>query len=84
MSLDASLRRAKEILYWPRMSDDIRDVLERCQACNSFKKSPAKEPLIEHEIPEIPWQKVGTDIFHCNGNDYLLLVDYFSDFIEVV
>jgi hypothetical protein len=35
------------------------------------------------EVPEGPWQKVGADIFTLNSKDYLIIVDYFSLYIEV-
>ena len=30
-----------------------------------------------------PWQKVGLDLFHYNGKNFILAVDYFSGFIEM-
>ena len=30
------------------------------------------------EIPAFPWTKIATDIFHFEGDSYLLLVDYTS------
>ena len=30
-----------------------------------------------------PWEKVGSDLFHCLGQNYLLLVDYCSNFPEI-
>ena len=27
-------------------------------------RNPQREPLIVHDVPERPWQKVGCDIFH--------------------
>ena len=30
-----------------------------------------------------PWGKVGSDLFHCLGQNYLLLVDYYSNFPEI-
>ena len=30
-----------------------------------------------------PWEKVGSDLFHCLGQNYLLLVDYYSYFPEI-
>ena len=35
-------------------------------------------------MPEYPWQKVGTDLFHLNNSNYILIVDYYSRFIEVI
>jgi len=34
-------------------------------------------------IPTRPWQRVGTDIFELDGKQYLILVDYYSNFFEV-
>ena len=31
----------------------------------------------------MPWSKVTTDLFTVNGNNYITLVDSFSDFVEV-
>ena len=35
------------------------------------------------EIPIHPWTKLATDIFHFEGESYLLLVDYTSHFLVV-
>jgi transposase InsO family protein len=43
-----------------------------------------REPLNSHPVPPLPWNKVGTDLFEHAGNHYLILVDYYSNFIEVV
>uniref|UniRef100_A0A8D8SYR9 Uncharacterized protein K02A2.6 n=1 Tax=Cacopsylla melanoneura TaxID=428564 RepID=A0A8D8SYR9_9HEMI len=42
-----------------------------------------KEPLISHDIPKIPFFKVGVDIAHWAGKDYLVLVDYYTRWIEI-
>ncbi|MCW4248453.1 MAG: transposase family protein [Candidatus Thiodiazotropha endolucinida] len=34
-------------------------------------------------LPERPWEKLGTDIFHWKGHNYLLVIDYYSRFIEI-
>ena len=36
-----------------------------------------------HELPSIPWEKVGTELFSLNGRDYMITVDYLSNFWEV-
>jgi len=76
-------KRAKELVYWPGMNKQIEDVVNKCSACLTYKKKPAKEPMIMHEVPSLPWSKVGTDLFEVNGFHYLVMVDYYSNFIEV-
>ena len=38
---------------------------------------------MSHKVPSHPRQKVAADIFTCDGKDYLVMVDYFSNFWEV-
>ena len=42
-----------------------------------------KEPLQPHEVPSPLWAKLAVDLFHLNGQQYLLIVEYFSGFWEV-
>ena len=49
----------------------------------SFQNANAKEPLINYEIPTLPWQIVGTDLFSLYGRDYVVVVDYYSRYPEV-
>ena len=74
---------ARDLIYWPGINKQIEDIVSRCEHCLKYQYSQQKEPMIISEIPEGPWQRVGTDLFELNGNTYLVIVDYFSNFIEV-
>ena len=39
--------------------------------------------MIPHDIPEIPWEKVGVDLFSLYHKEYVAVVDYNSKFIEM-
>ena len=43
-----------------------------------------KEPLITTPLPDWPWKTIGTDLFELEKKHYLLVVDYFSRFPEVI
>ena len=38
---------------------------------------------MSHEVPDRMWQKVGTDLFQMDDKDFLLTVDYYSNFWEI-
>lgn len=40
--------------------------------------------MLPTELPTYPWQTVGSDLFELYGNHYLLVVDYFSRYPEIV
>ncbi|XP_033730104.1 uncharacterized protein K02A2.6-like [Pecten maximus] len=74
--------RAKDSVWWPGMNREIADVVKNCTTCIR-KRADIPEPLKPSEFPERPWQKLGTDLFHWKGSNYLLVVDYFSRYIEL-
>ena len=74
--------RAKESVWWPGLSREIQDMIQGCRVCLQHKVN-TPEPLIPSKFPERPWQEIGIDLFYSKGRDYLLIVDYFSRFIEV-
>ena len=47
---------------------------------NQAKKT---EPMIPSTILELPWQKVGMDLFKWQKLAYLIIVDYYSRFIVI-
>ena len=36
-----------------------------------------------HSVPDRPWSKLGVDIFELQGQQYLVIVDNYSRFIEI-
>lgn len=69
--------------FWPGMSKQIAEVVGRCKVCQEHRHSYSEEPFIPHEVPDRPWSKIESDLFHLRGENYLLLVDYYSEFIEI-
>ena len=53
--VEGSLRRSREIIYWPGMSNDVREFTQKCEICREFEQSQPKEPLMCHEVPSRPW-----------------------------
>lgn len=74
---------ARDIVYWAGMSKQIEDMIGKCSVCKLNQNKQAKEPMVIHPLPQRMWQKVGSDLFVFNSVYYLVLVDYYSGFIEV-
>ena len=65
------------------MNSDLKQFISRCDICNTFHVSQQKESLISHELADRPWEKVGVDLMSIHNHDYLVTVDYFSNFWEI-
>lgn len=84
LGTESCLRRARECIYWPGMSAEIKQYISACEICREFDTtSQPKESLMSHEVPSRPWERVGADIFTLDGKDYLVTIDYYSNFWEV-
>ena len=44
----------------------------------------SREPLLPSIAPLRPWAVIGSDLFQFQGNNYMVIVDYFSNRIECV
>ena len=75
-------RRARNSVWWPGITVQIKNLISRCNVCMQFRVQHA-EPMVSTPLPTRPWQKIASDLFHFQGKKYLLVVDYFSRFIEI-
>ena len=83
IGIQGCLRRARGTLYWPGMNRKVEDYIAKCSTCNSYQSEQAKEPMISHQIPTRPWEKVGMDLLELNNRDFLITGDYYSNYFEV-
>ena len=72
--------RARETVYWPGTSEDIKVAYHRCDICAKFARTQQKETLQYVETPQATWEQLGLDLFSLKNMYYLLAVDYFSWF----
>ena len=83
LGIQSCLRRAREAVFWPKMNTEIETFIAKCEVCSVHRPTQQKEPMISHEVPDRPWQKVACDLFEIRGKHYVICVDYFSDFYEI-
>ena len=51
--------------------------------CHDYAPGQQKEPLIPSPISDLPWAMAASDIFTFESEQFLVLVDYYSKYIEV-
>jgi len=66
------------------MTADIERTISACDTCAKFQRSPQREPMIPHSIPTNRFEKVSMDIMTWCGQAYLVVVDYYSKYPELL
>ena len=75
--------RAERNLFWPNMAMDIANKRMSCISCDETSPSQSPEPPITPETPEYPFQHVCSDFFSLKGYNFCLVVDRFSNWLQV-
>ena len=70
-------------IFWPGISKDIADMIEKCEVCQKYQDKQPRENITSPPIPSAPWHTIATDIFEFKGKSYLIISDRFSKFVIV-
>lgn len=76
--------RARSLLFWPGINNDIENMVLSCKICEKFRESNKKETLIPHEVPSRPFQYICTDICEHGNKEFLIVIDKYSKWLEVL
>ena len=73
---------ARNTVFWPKMTYDVQELIERCIICQEHGKS---QPIIgtTQELPPFQWHTLVTDIFYWKRMDFLIVADIFSKYFLV-
>ena len=83
LGFDKCQMRAKETVYWLGLNEQLEQLILSCQPCLKYSRSKDKinpHMALGHEVPQVLWSKLATDIFHYESQPYLFIVDYSSRF----
>ena len=69
-------------ILWPGMSKDIRQMVDTCETCQDRKPRNQRETLLQHDEGDTLWNKIGLGHCEIQVRQYLIAVDYYSNFIE--
>ena len=82
--VEKSESRACELLYWPKIGADVERAIANCEMCIKYQNNQQREPMISHDILNEHFLKVDMDILTFKGKDYLVAVDYYSKYPELL
>ena len=73
--------RANTAVWWPGLSKEIEERVSTCHTCAKVRPEP-KETMMAASFPSRPWERVGIDLFELNGKVNIVIVDYYSRWVE--
>ena len=73
IGVEGCIRRARETMYWPRISTEMKEYIAKCDICMSHRAMPGKEPIMQHEFAARPWAKIGADLCELDGRILLVV-----------
>jgi hypothetical protein len=73
---------ARQLYFWPKMNDQIKDMIDACKRCQFYKLSKQKQEQIQQtQFKDLyPMAEVGTDLFEAGKHHFLIVVDRYSGF----
>ena len=76
------LLRARNTVFWPKMTNDIQQLIAKCIICQEYGKL---QPIIgpTQELPPFPWHTLVTDMSYWKRMDFLIVADVFSKYTIV-
>ena len=78
--LSSTLQRARRTVYWPKMQDDITQLIEACEPCQVHARKKPRAP--ERQISASrPMQILGMDLMEFRRQTFLVIIDYYSGYI---
>ena len=76
--------RARRIVYWPGLDNDLDNIILSCKLCQERQPSLPKEPILLKPKPTRPFQEIVLDFCTHTAHEFLIIVDCFSDWPEII
>ena len=55
IGVEACIRRARDSLYWPRMTTELKEYIAKCDISMAHRSEQSKEPIQQHDFAARPW-----------------------------
>lgn len=81
LGVEKTLARARQLFYWPGISNDIKSLVNDCRICEKHTRNNCSEPLMQEENPKYPWHKTSMDILEYRSKYYIAFIDAYSGWL---
>ena len=76
---------SRSYVWWPKIDSDIEKTVSTCLVCQKIRSEPVQAPVHPWIFPSKPWSRIHIDFTGpISGTTYLVVVDAYSKFPEVV
>ena len=69
-------------MYWPGITDAVKDSISVCKVCLTFSDIQQTEPYISDAVTQ-PCTSLSLDNFEFQGQHYIMILDIFTKFFVV-
>ena len=83
LGIEKTKLRARETVFWSNINQHAEDLVSSCSVCLDSRNENARQPVIRSDVPQYPFQTVGSDLFHWNNQYFILVIDYYSRYWEI-
>ena len=74
---------ARSFVWWPGIDQDIEDRVRFCEDCVNAQSTPKSVPLLFWPWATEPWQRIHVDFAEVKGQQFFIIVDSHSKWLEV-
>ena len=75
---------ARSYVWWPGLDADLEAEVRQCSTCQSLRNLPPETPLHPWKYAGIPMQRVHVDCADLRGQSFLIMIDNYSKWLEVI
>lgn len=85
--IEYTTKFARQTVFWPNIKSHINDKIARCSTCLKYAPKQQNPPMLSHDVPKSPFERVSIDICELVINEknrkFLITVDHYSDYFEI-
>lgn len=79
--IEMTTKLARDSVFWPGITNNIRNVVSKCEACHQYSANIPKLPMMSIKLPNLPFEIISMDIMklEINGkkHNFLITVDHY-------